>query len=302
MSSIEQAASGLSSRSQKTILMDLLVFLGLLALFSSVSYYFVIEHGLRRYYMGMLMWSPGLAALLTCKLRGISLLSLGWRWASTRWSLASYFIPAIYGLIAYGIIWGMGYGGLVDGRFVKEVAYFLGLSGWSETATIMFGILMFGTIGMTWHMATSLGEELGWRGFLTMQLMQRYSFPITAILTGLVWALWHAPIIFLTKYNAGPVGLEMQFFNFTLMCIGLSSIMTYLRLKTDSVWTSVIFHAAHNVYILTIMQPMTVQYKKTWQYANEFGYVLPIVALVFGVAFWWLAKRDNLDKVIPQNA
>jgi len=292
----------LSGRSKQTILLDMVWFLGLLVVLSAVAYYFVIEHGLRRYYMGMLIWSPGLAALLTCKLRNISFKTIGWSWASTRWSATSYFIPVAYGLTAYGIVWISGLGGLIDPRFIKEVAYFLGLSGWSETGIVIFGVFMFGTVGMIWQMATSLGEELGWRGFLAMHLMRRHSFIFTVLISGLVWALWHAPIIFLTKYNAGPVALETQFFNFTLMCIGMSSILTYLRLKTDSVWPAVILHAAHNIYILTIMQPMTVQYKHTWRYANEFGFVLPVVVLVVGFVFWRLAVRDELDKVIPTSA
>lgn len=278
------------------VLPNLLWFVGLLTLFSAGAYYFVIEHGLRRYYLGFLMWTPALAALLTCKVRGISITSLGWRWGESRWLWTAYSLPIIYGLIAYGIIWASGLGGLIDSRFIKEVAYFLGLAGWSETATVVFGVVMLGSVGMLWHTATSLGEEIGWRGFLTAQLSRRYAFPVVAFISGLVWALWHAPIIFFTKYNAGPVALELQFFNFTILCIGLSFMMTYLRLKADSVWPCVILHAAHNIYILTIFQPMTIQYKHTWRYANEFGFVLPIVVLVIGIGFWYMASKEGLGK------
>lgn len=270
-------------------------FLGLTALFSLVAYYFVIEHGLRRHYMALLMWSPGFAALITCKINGISIQSLGWSWGDSRWIGLGYGLPVLYGLIAYGIIWGFGFGGVVDARFIKEVSYFLGLTGWSETATVAFGILMFGTVGMIWHTAVSLGEEIGWRGFLTPQLTRRYSFPVASLITGLVWALWHAPIILFTKYNAGPIDLEIQFLNFTILCVGLSLIMTYLRLKSSSVWPATILHAAHNLYLLSIMHPMTIQYKETWRYANEFGFVPPLVILLFGLYFWRRAVQDGLN-------
>jgi membrane protease YdiL (CAAX protease family) len=280
---------------KERVLRGVFWFLGLTALFSIIIDYFLIEHGLRRHYMALLMWSPGLAALLTCKMNGISTQSLGWQWGRSRWVALGYGLPILYGLIAYGIIWGAGLGGFIDARFIKEVSYFLGLTGWSETATVVFGIIMFGTVGMVWHIASSLGEELGWRGFLTPQLMRRYTFPVASLITGLIWAIWHIPLIFMTKYNAGPVDLEIQVLNFTLLSIGFSLIMTYLRLKSSSIWPVTLMHASHNLYVLSIFHPMTVQYKETWRYANEFGFVVPLIVLLFGLYFWRRAVQDGLN-------
>lgn len=271
-----------------------LLFVGLTALFAAIAYYFLIEHGLKRYYVALLMWTPGLAVIMMARFGAVNMGTLGWRWPAGRWAFLAYALPAVYGLIAYSIIWGGGFGGVVDPKFTQEVSYFLGLDGWSEGATIAFGVLMFGTVGMIWHMATALGEEIGWRGFLTPALMKVWSFPVASLAAGLVWASWHLPIIFFTSYNAGPSGLELQMLNYSILTVGLSFIMTYLRLKADSLWPAVIMHAAHNVYVLTIMQPMTVQYKETWRYANEFGFILPAVVLVFGLFFWRLAVRDGI--------
>ncbi len=282
MDAVEQ--TGDAARSQ--ILLTLAWFVGLTALFAGAAYYFVIEHGLRRYYVSMLMWTPALAVLLTCKIRSVDLPALGWRWPAGRWIAAGYLLPVLYGATAYAIIWGGGFGGLIDPKFVKEVSYFLGLANWSEGATIAFGILMFGTVGMIWHTATALGEEIGWRGFLTPTLLRIMSFPLTSIVVGLLWALWHLPIIFWTKYNAGPNDLELQFLNYSLMTVGMSFILTYLRVRSGSLWPAVILHASHNIYVLTIMQPMTIQYKETWRYASEFGFILPLVTLAVGLYFW----------------
>lgn len=278
------------------------VFLLLLAVFSGVAYYFTIEHGLRRYYVAFLMWCPGLAALATCKLRKIDVGELGWRWPAGKWLALSYFLPVLYGLIAYGILWGGGFGGLLDNRFVKEVSYFLVLEGWSETAVILFGILMFGTVGMIWHVATALGEEIGWRGFLAAKLMDVAAFPVAALVTGVIWGLWHAPIIFYTKFNAGPLNLEVQFLNYMVLTIGLSFIMQYLRVRSASVWPAVVLHASHNIYLMTIMQPMTIQYDETWRYASEFGFFLPFTVLAFGLYFWWRARQEGISGTGVQSA
>ena len=280
-------AAGFSAR-------PVLAFVAFTAVFAALAYYFVIEHGLRRYYVALLMWSPGLAVLACSRLGLIDLKSIGWRWPSSGSMAMSYLLPALYGLVAYLIIWVGGFGGLLDAKFTQEVSYFLGLDGWSEGATVAFGIVMFGSVGMIWHTATALGEEIGWRGFLTPALMARYSFPVTSLIVGLAWALWHVPLITQTSYNAGPSGLEFQLLNFTVMTVGISFIMTYYRLVTDSVWPAVIMHASHNIYVLTIMQPMTIQYRESWRYVSEFGFILPVVVLLVGLFFWRKAKKDGI--------
>lgn len=276
------------------VIRALVVFLVLTAILGSGAYYLILKFGLVRYHVAALMWTPGLAALLTCKILGLGVGILSWQWGESRWHLAAYFLPLVYGLVAYGFIWQMGLGGLVDSKFLAEIGRYLGLSGWSETGTMIFGAIMLATVGMIWHLATSLGEEIGWRGFLTPQLMRLTSFPVASLVTGLIWSAWHLPLIYYTTYNAGPVNLHLQMASFTLMTIGLSFIMTYLRLKSKSLWPATTLHAAHNVFILNLLQPMTVQYEETWRYANEFGMVLPIVVALFGLYAWYRASDEGL--------
>jgi hypothetical protein len=57
------------------------------------------------------MWSPGIAALLTCSLKGLSLQSLGWGWGAWRWQWLAFAIPLGYTAVAYAFVWLSGYGG-----------------------------------------------------------------------------------------------------------------------------------------------------------------------------------------------
>ncbi len=271
------------------------VFLLMLAIFSAAGYYLTIYLGLRRHYMVALMWAPGLAALATCKIKGINVQSLGWSWGENRWHLVAYFLPILYGLVAYGILWGSGLAGAVNPKYIAGVGEFLGLAGWSDTQVIVFAVVMFGLVGMVWRIAAALGEELGWRGFLTPHLMRRFSFPVTSVLVGLLWAAWHAPLIYNTKYNAGPYGLDMQMLNFTVMTIGMSFILTYLRLKSGSVWTATILHASHNAYVISIFGEMTIKYDNTRLYMGEFGMILPAVVAVVAGYFWYRAHKEGLS-------
>ncbi|MFC4346783.1 CPBP family intramembrane glutamic endopeptidase [Kordiimonas lipolytica] len=272
------------------------LFLVLTAILSAGASLLVIEMGFKRHYVAIMMWTPGISALLAYKFLKLDIASFGWAWGRPKWQILSFVTPIIYGLVAYGIIWGFGFGGVLDPKFVEEAGYHLGLVGWSPTATVAMGVLIFGAVGMIWHMATSLGEEIGWRGLLTPLLLRKTSFPVASLVTGLVWAAWHMPLIYFTKYNAGPVDLHVQFANFALMTVGISFIMTYYRIKSGNLWTATVLHAAHNAYILSILQPMTVQYEETWRYANEFGFILPLVIASFGLYFWYRAHREGLTK------
>lgn len=237
---------------KEKVLPSIAIFLVLLAVFASVGYYLTIHIGLKRYYIATLMWSPGLAAFATYKIQGIGLASLGWKWGESRWQWMAYFLPIAYGLVAYGILWLSGLGGVPSHKYLNHVGEFLGLAGFSNTQVLLFAILMFGVVGIIWRLAASLGEEIGWRGFLTPQLMRVCSFPVTSLIVGLIWSLWHVPLIYYTKYNAGPYDLHLQMLNFTIMTIGISFVMTYLRLKSGSLWTATVMHASHNAFVIAI--------------------------------------------------
>src|SRR5699024_7537754 len=46
------------------------------------------------------------------------------------------------------------------------------------------------------NLIPALGEEIGWRGWLTPQLLPLGVVP-TIIITGIIWGLWHTPVLLL---------------------------------------------------------------------------------------------------------
>ena len=43
--------------------------------------------------------------------------------------------------------------------------------------------------------AHGFGEELGWRGYLTPKLEELMPTPLAIVVTGIIWALWHGPLL-----------------------------------------------------------------------------------------------------------
>ena len=54
---------------------------------------------------------------------------------------------------------------------------------------------------------TCFGEEWGWRGYLLPHLLERFSLPVTLLVSGIIWGIWHAPITVLGhNYGLGYAG------------------------------------------------------------------------------------------------
>ncbi|QQS44307.1 CPBP family intramembrane metalloprotease [Candidatus Roizmanbacteria bacterium] len=96
---------------------------------------------------------------------------------------------------------------------------------------------------VTVNAIAAFGEELGWRSYLYNEL-KKYGFWYTSIFTGVVWGLWHAPII-LQGYNYpdSPVFGVLLMTVFTLL---YSPIFTYIRQKSGSVIAASILHGGIN--------------------------------------------------------
>jgi len=201
------------------------------------------------------MWCPAVAAIITLKIKGGSITLLHWDWANWKYIRLSYVVPALYVFITYLFIWLFTLGGLPNEEIVLAWAKELGLIGigtLQPTIAVIIVVVLLGTIGVIRSTATTLGEEIGWRGFFIYELRKVLPFSGVSLFSGIVWASWHWPLI---VYYGGNVPLEMT--TFFIVIISISFMMTYYTFKSSSLWPAVIFHAVSNVYVQKIFPPLT---------------------------------------------
>jgi uncharacterized protein len=269
------------------------VFLALTVCFSGVFWALVdITQTAQVLYVTGLMWTPGLAAMRTCRILGRPLSTLGWTW-NARYALIGYVIPIIYCLAASLGIWILGFGGFPNTEFVRHAADSLGMSGAPQWSVIAFFVVLSGTAGMVPSVAAALGEEIGWRGFLVPELARALPFTGVAVVSGLIWAAWHYPI---TAVVYRDVGLPAWFWllTFTAAAVAISFAQAWLRLTTGSLWPAVFLHASHNLWMQSIFTPLTTDYEYTKWVAGDLGLAFVVVAAVVAVIFW-LKRRDLVD-------
>ena len=102
-------------------------------------------------------------------------------------------------------------------------------------------------LGPTLGMVGGLGEELAWRGLLHHQLISS-GFWRCAIVTGLLWALWHIPITlqgYGYPHHPGP-GTAVAVTYIVLF----APLMTFVRLKAGSVIAPAILHGTADATVL----------------------------------------------------
>jgi membrane protease YdiL (CAAX protease family) len=100
------------------------------------------------------------------------------------------------------------------------------------------------TLGIAINMVFTFGEEFGWRGYLLPRLAP-LGGTWAAVLTGVVWGLWHAPLIVLSGYNF-PGHPWLGIGGMVLFTVALGVVFAWLRFRSGSVWPSTLAHAALN--------------------------------------------------------
>ena len=85
-------------------------------------------------------------------------------------------------------------------------------------------------------------EEIGWRGVLFDEMIDRFSIIKTTLIIGLIWGFWHLPLFFIDQIAFS----DKNFFVYLLSTIMFSGFLVFLILKTKSIFLTIIMHASMN--------------------------------------------------------
>ena len=199
------------------------------------------------------MWAPAVAAILVQRWHGESIRAeCGLRRGRPRWVGLAWVTPV--GLLALTI--GIGalfpdvsfttdYGAVLRGLGLPEeqveasVAVLEGL----PVPPVLFLVGQGLVAGLTINAVAALGEELGWRGLLLHELSP-LGFWRLSFLTGVVWGIWHAPLI--VQGHNFP---EAPFAGIVVMTgwtVAASPLFTYLTVRAKSVLAATLLHGSFN--------------------------------------------------------
>lgn len=102
------------------------------------------------------------------------------------------------------------------------------------------------------NMFFAAGEEVGWRGFLYPQLKSKFGRRKGLLLGGLIWGIWHWPVIWLTGYEYGTdyVGFPVTgMLTFCIFTTAAGILCDWLYEKSNIIWIPSICHGAINAAV-----------------------------------------------------
>lgn len=250
---------------------SLAIFLTVTFSLSAVLYFWSFQGAPLSIVAPVLMWAPGVGALIAQRVVYGTLAGLGWRRGRWQYLWIAVMLPVAYLTAIYVPVWLTGLGKLDQ--------------------TALWPVLVLAPVGILGNVPLALGEELGWRGLLAPTLVRGWGVTGGSIASGLIWSLWHVPLIVSGDYSGGaPAWYSVLCF--TVSATGVAVLLAWLRLRSGSLWPSTLFHATHNALIQGVLDHSTIDTGWTTWLTTEFGVGLSIAATIIAAYCW--QRRDRL--------
>jgi membrane protease YdiL (CAAX protease family) len=254
----------------------LLLFFVLTACFAAIAYIPMVRSGslraLGEFALLLLMWSPGLAGIITALVMFRSARPLGFRGNSKLifWAVLCLLLPVAYTLVIYPTLEVFGLVSL--GKVNHRVGFFV---------FVFWPALL-----------CSLGEELGWRGFAAPVMGRVFGFRLGQTFLGVIWFIFHLPAMSLTDMGKSP---HLVFGNamFLISVVALSIFLGWVRERSDSVWPCAFFHVSHNLIFLHLFDPMKLRNTSSSWLVGEQGLLLALVIAPLGVYASWASRKPQ---------
>lgn len=204
------------------------------------------------------MFCPLAATLLVKKVFLHQPTGIGWKVrGKRRYWLAAWFGPAVFTVLAAVLYFAVfpsrldtsgswlatAYGGQWTPEALKTEL------GVTTTSYLIQNGLLAVTLAPLANMIPAVGEEAGWRGYMMPRLKERLGLLNGRLLGGVIWGVWHWPLMLLVGYEYGTDYLGAPVLGLVVWCVicfAMNSLLDLLYEKTGCIWVPAIAHGAFN--------------------------------------------------------
>ena len=204
--------------------------------------------------LALSMFAPMLGVLLSRH----SLKGMGWKprfKGNIGVILTAWFLPPV--LVAVGaVLYFLAFPAHFDlsGKYLvaavgEEGVRQIEAQGMTYPVLVLVGTVACLTYAPAMNLFFAVGEEAGWRGFLYPQMKARFGRRLGRVLGGVIWGLWHAPLIWLIGYEYGTdyfgypaVGILA----FCVITVALGTLHDWVYEKSGCIWVPAILHGSFN--------------------------------------------------------
>lgn len=202
------------------------------------------------------MFAPLVAVLLS----KVGLKEMSWKLrikGNIPYILGAWFVPPLLGIAGaalYFLIFPQAFD--TDFSFLlsqigEEGMAQLEATGMSPSAYIILSSLASLTWAPWFNMLFAVGEEAGWRGAMYPILKERFGKAKGRIIGGIIWGVWHWPIMILVGYEYGTSYWGYPVTGPLLFCVittAMGILLDYFYEKANSIWVPALGHGAINAF------------------------------------------------------
>ena len=276
----------------------------------SYLWQFVIYHtgGVESPLFSLLMWIPGIIAIVFILIKKEGFRKTGWGLKKWRYIFPAILIPLTVAISIVLLLEAMHWA-TFSGQFfifkngmveISKIKLILG----NQAQNIPFFILNFllsHTIFLTIGSIITLGEELGWRGYLQEKMLRKFGLNLGLIILGIIWGYWHLPII-LMGFNFPNHPILGALLLMPLGTIFLGIFIGWLYLRSRSIWIPALAHASGNLFSGLVFQFMIMHQNElfrqlTWIAAWGIIAILCLINLNRNKPILW----QETDATTPNN-
>lgn len=254
--------------------------------------------------LSVMMFTPLIGVIVS----GAGLKNIGWKLkfkGNVLVFLFGWFMPAI--LTAIGtVIYFLVFPSQLDltGQYLVEIGQGAAIeqleaAGMTYTSQIIISCISCITYAPIINAIFAVGEEAGWRGYMYPVLKERFGRGKGYILGGIIWGMWHWPLIMLTGYEYGTgyrgfptVGMAL----FCVFTVVIGILCDYTYEKTNCIWYPALFHGAINaaatVPMVMAAPSVIAPYRLLGPAPNGLIAGIPLIA-VATLIYVIMKKRDN---------
>jgi len=253
-----------------------------------------------------MMWFPGIIAVAFILISKTGFRKVGWGFKKWKYIFPAILIPLILSLSLMYLIKVLNWGEQTEKLFVFTGNMLekskIGLIFGNNQQTIsffIFNIVASHLVFLIGGSILTLGEELGWRGYLQEKLLRKYGLIWGLIFLGAIWGYWHLPII-LMGYNFPSQPILGALLLMPLGTTFLGIFLGWIYLRSRSIWMPALAHTSINIFSGFLYSITMTQYEIFRQllWIAAWGIVATFCMrnLLKDQPTFWQEKKTSIDK------
>jgi membrane protease YdiL (CAAX protease family) len=219
--------------------------------------------GVDSYLFPLMMLFPGLVAVVFLIVRKDSFRTINWGLRRWWYILPVLVVPLVITFSLGSLLTTLGWASWSESHFVfrggtveiQGVPMVLGNQTQSAaffTLNLTLSLLLQSALGSV----VTIGEELGWRGYVQEKMLRLLGLNRGLILLGIVWGYWHLPII-LMGYNFPNRPVLGAFVLMPISTTFMGVFLGWLYIRSRSIWIPTLAHASMNLSAVLLLTEVT---------------------------------------------